>query len=201
MTPETRPKVFDPFFTTKPTGHGLGLATVQGIVRSLDGTIHLTSEPGTGTTFDIVLPCTETTLGSVGRPTASLEHRATPLSGGTILVVDDEDPLRQAVTKLLRKNGFHTVEAADGSAAIEILRAGQARIDAILLDVTIPGASSHEVAAEATKIRPDAKVILTSAYSQEMLSTAIDGPQIRGFIRKPYQLTNLTKMLLEILSA
>ena len=200
MTPETQAKVFDPFFTTKSTGHGLGLATTQGIVRSLGGTIHLMSEPGKGTTFHIILPCSETQPKSTRRLTAPVQQWARPVPA-TILVVEDEDPLRQAVSKLLRNHGLHVVEAADGSSAIDILHANQDKIDAILLDATIPGASSREVVIEVAKIRPDTKVILTSAYSQETLTTAINGPQMHGFVRKPYQVTDLLKTLVDILSA
>jgi len=77
------------------------------------------------------------------------------------LVVEDEDPLRQAVVKMLRKTGFEVLEAANGSAAIELLRAKGSKIDVILLDITIPGASSREVVAEAAQARPDATVVLT----------------------------------------
>jgi len=82
-----------------------------------------------------------------------------------VLVVEDEDPLRSAVLKMLRKRGVEVLEAANGSAAIDLLRANRGKIDVILLDMTIPGASSREVVAEAVQTSPDAKVVLTSAYS------------------------------------
>jgi CheY-like chemotaxis protein len=192
-------RVFDPFFSTKPTGHGLGLATTQGIVRNLGGTIRLMSEPGKGTTFHIMLPCNETQPESTRCSTAPVQQKARPIAA-TILVVDDEGPLRQAVSKLLRKKGFQVVEAADGSRAIDILHGNQGKIDAILLDVTIPGVSSREIVAEVAAIRPHTKLILASAFSQEALSNAIDWPQVHAFIRKPYLLTDLTKTLGEILS-
>ena len=97
--------------------------------------------------------------------------------------MEDEVPLRQAVVKMLRKTGFLVLEAANGSAAIEVLRANADKVDVILLDVTIPGASSAQVVAEAAQARPDIRVILTSAYSQEMLRAPLSAPQIRGFIR------------------
>ena len=112
-----------------------------------------------------------------------------------MLVVEDEDVLRQAVAKTLRMNGFDIFEAGDGSLAIDLLRANGSKIDAILLDMTIPGASSREVLAEAAKIRPDIRVVLTSAYCQEMFSAATNGPQISSFIRKPFQLADLVKTL------
>ena len=96
---------------------------------------------------------------------------------------------------MLRKKGFEVLEAANGSAAIDLLRANGGKIDVMLLDMTIPGASSHEVVAEAAKAQPDIKVILTSAYSQEMLTPPLSASQIRGFIRKPFQLGDLVQTL------
>jgi len=85
---------------------------------------------------------------------------------------------------MLRKRGFEVLEAANGSAAINLLRANSGKIDVILLDMTIPGASSGEVVAEAAQAGPDVRVVLTSAYSEEMLTPLMSTSQIRGFIRK-----------------
>jgi two-component system cell cycle sensor histidine kinase/response regulator CckA len=196
MTPETQAKVFDPFFTTKFAGHGLGLAIVDGIVRGLRGMIRLSSEPGKGTTFQILLPCAESRAGGGGHTISGLdENLESQFRHATVLIVEDEGPLRQAVTKMLRKTGFKVFEVADGSSAIDLLRANGGSIDLILLDMTIPGAPSSEVVAEAGKVRPDIRVVLTSAYSQEMIAGAMNAPQIRGFIRKPFQLGDLVKKL------
>ena len=200
MSRETQERVFDPFFTTKSAGRGLGLAVVSGIVRSLGGKIRITSKAGKGSTFRVLLPCAET------EDTASIDHRsgieesAGPFRDAVVLVVEDEDPLRSAVVKMLRKRGFGVLEAANGSAAIDFLRAKE-RIDLILLDLTIPGASSAQVVAEAAQARPDIKVILTSAYSQEMVTAPLSAPQICGFIRKPFQLGELVKALHDASSA
>jgi DNA-binding NtrC family response regulator len=109
--------------------------------------------------------------------------------------------LRHAVVKILRKTGFEVFEAADGSSAIDSLRAHGDRIDVILLDMTIPGASSHEVVAEVANARPNIRVILTSAYSQETIAGAMSAPQVRGFIRKPFQLGDLLTTLRRSLSS
>ena len=108
--------------------------------------------------------------------------------------MEDEDNLRQPIVKMLRKSGFEVLEAADGTSAIDLLRANGARIDVVLLDMTIPGASSREVV-ERSRERPARyKVILTSAYSQEMIEGSMRAPQIRGFIRKPFQFGELLKI-------
>jgi PAS domain S-box-containing protein len=200
MPTETQAKVFDPFFTTKSAGHGLGLSIVQGIVRNLGGSICLTSEPGKGTTVQILLPCIETKAVTTSDGTAEIEEPASPSREATILVVEDEYPLRQAVAKVLRNGGFRVLEAADGSSAIDHLRVHGGTIDVMLLDITIPGAPSPEVVVEAVKARPDIRVILTSAYSQEMIADAMSVPQVRTFIRKPFQLGDLAKTLRDVLS-
>jgi CheY-like chemotaxis protein len=116
-------------------------------------------------------------------------------------VVEDEGNLRQPVVKMLRKSGFEVLEAADGTSAINLLRAHGTRIDAILLDMTLPGASSHEIVAEAANAKPDIRVILTSAYSREIVEGSMSAPQIRSFIRKPFQFGDLLKVLRNSLSS
>jgi CheY-like chemotaxis protein len=202
MSQETRSKVFDPFYSTKGAGHGLGLAVVHGIVRSFGGTIDITSEVGRGTTIQVMLPCAETTTAQESSEPISEGGDAARLSQEfSVLVVEDEDYLRQGVVRKLRNAGFTVFEVADGTAAIDLLRAKGSRIDVILLDITIPGASSHEVVAETAQVRPDVRVILTSAYSQEMLTPYMNGAQIQGFIRKPYRLGDLVQTLRKAASA
>jgi DNA-binding response OmpR family regulator len=114
--------------------------------------------------------------------------------------VEDEAPLREAVVKILRKKGFEVLEAANGTVAIDLLCAQSGKMDAILLDMTIPGASSQQVLVEAARTRPNLKVIMTSAYSEEMVMATLSSPLIRGFIRKPFQLRDILQKLRSVLS-
>jgi CheY-like chemotaxis protein len=196
---EMQPHVFDPFFTTKSSGHGLGLSIVDGIVRSLGGAIQLTSNVGNGTTFLILLPCAQITAAATSAM-SPIDEIVRSDSNATVLVVEDEPPLRLAVTKMLRQIGYEVFEAADGTTAIDLLHGKGRQINAILLDITIPGASSTQVVAEASKTRPEIRVILTSAYSQDMLKGSMSAPQVRSFIRKPFQFGDLAKALQNALS-
>jgi nitrogen-specific signal transduction histidine kinase len=194
MAPETKARVFDPFFTTKSIGHGLGLAVVDGIVRRLGGAIHLASEPGKGTAFEILLPCAETTPGTARRPMSRLVESAMPSRPTTVLVVEDEDPLREASVKMLRRLGFTVIEAGDGSAALEAIRAHQSPIDFLFLDTTLPGTPSREVFEEARRLRPGIKVIITSAYSEDFAAASLQG-RFERFLRKPYRLGHLANLI------
>ena len=118
-----------------------------------------------------------------------------------MLVVEDEEPLRTAVKKMLTKVGFKVLEAASGSEAIEFLRARAREIELLLLDLTIPGATSQQVLAEAIKAPSDIKIILTSAYSEQIVGATLSAPQVRGFVRKPFQFGDLVEKLRIALSA
>jgi PAS domain S-box-containing protein len=201
MTEEVKARVFDPFFSTKFPGRGLGLAVVQGIVRDHRGAINLVSAPGQGTTFEVLLPCAGGTPQldhGVGLRTSREEY---PPPSGALLVVEDEEVLRFAVSKMLRRNGFQVIEAIDGSSAIELVRTHPDTIDLMLLDVTLPGVSSREVVEQARITRPDLRVILTSAYGRETVDTTFAGLQVDHFIRKPFQIADLMSLLQRVLSS
>jgi CheY-like chemotaxis protein len=201
MSPEIKSRLFDPFFTTKSAGRGLGLAVVHGIVRSLNGAIRVISEFGNGATFQILLPCAEAVNGTNADTVGGVVEAATSSREATVLVVEDEHPLRQAVTKMLAKAGFRVLQVDNGSDAIELLRSDAGEIDAILLDMTIPGAFSQEVLAQVAQVRPNVKIILTSAYSEETARTFLNGPPIQGFVRKPFQFGHLVRTLRSLMSS
>jgi CheY-like chemotaxis protein len=123
------------------------------------------------------------------------------LLGATVLLVEDEGPLRLALKKMLRTAGLTVFEAADGSEAVELLQSQDARIDLLLLDMTIPGCSSLEVLREGVERRPQMKVVLTSAYNEETVRASLAAPQVRGFVRKPFQLGTLLSALRSALAS
>jgi CheY-like chemotaxis protein len=196
MRPETQAKVFEPFFSTKSMGRGVGLAVVDGIVRSLGGAIQLESEPGKGTTIRISLPAAETDSNSKAIDRAGSDTVEAPRQSRvtTVLVVEDEAPLREAVSKMLDRTGVFVIEAADGGTALDAIRTEQNRIDVVVLDITIPGASSREVYEEAIRLRPEVRVIVTSAYSEDVAAGSLRGPA-QHFLRKPYRLADLAALI------
>ncbi len=200
MTEEARAKIFDPFFTTKFAGRGLGLAVVQGVVRDHKGAVNVVSDPGHGATFQVLLPCSARRALKAGASTSARAEQAHDRVG-TILIVEDEELLRQAVSTALRKKGFSVIEARDGSTGMDLMRRHQEDINVILLDVTLPGRSSKEILDEARRIRPDLKVILTSAYDKNTVDISFSGLPITHFIRKPFQLSDLAGVLQDALSS
>jgi CheY-like chemotaxis protein len=196
MAQEVRQRIFDPFFSTKLAGRGLGLAAVQGIVRNHGGAIEVMSTPGEGTTFRILLP---TAIDPLAGAFAEAPVREIVPRKGSILIVEDEAPLRFSVARMLAKKGFSVIEAADGDLAVDLIHDWKQDIAVVLLDLTLPGKSSQEVFAELQRVRPEVKVILTSAYSWASVSGPLKFVEHQMFIRKPYQLSQLVTVVRQAL--
>jgi CheY-like chemotaxis protein len=202
MTQETQRRAFDPFFTTKFAGRGMGLAVVQQIVHQLGGGIHVVSSPSQGTRVLILLPSAgETARSHRDDVVVQPASEARPQIGSTILVVEDEPVLLAAVSQMLRHKGFLVLETTNGTGALAVVRGDRNHIDAMLLDVTLPGASTREVLVEAARLRPDLVVILTSAYSWERIQVSFAGLPVTHFIRKPFHIEDLVNLLQETLSS
>jgi nitrogen-specific signal transduction histidine kinase/ActR/RegA family two-component response regulator len=164
MTPEIRARIFDPFFTTKKSGRGLGLAAVQGIVRAHQGTIEVESQPGKGSTFRIVFPVYR---GAEHAPGRAHEMEVDWHGTGNVLLVDDDDAVREAAQRLLKKAGYTVLEARSGSAGIEAMRKFGGVIHAAVLDINMPGMDGYAVYEAIRALRPDIQVLMWSGLEPE----------------------------------
>ena len=172
----------------------MGLAVVQRIVRRHEGSIDIESEPDKGTSVRILLPCVKEAVSPAPKDEPLVARPRPALALGTVLVVEDESTLRFAVSTMLQRRGFTVVEAGDGTAALDLIRSRQNEFTVMLLDFTLPGASSRDVWEEARRLRPDLQVILTSAYGQEAVKAAMPGAETAEFIRKPFTIESLINL-------
>jgi PAS domain S-box-containing protein len=199
MAPDVRDRVFEPFFTTKEKGRGtgLGLAMVYGFVKQAGGHITIYSELGHGTTFNLYFPRVD---GVTHQASAKSKHTTDPDARETILVVEDDDRVRQLTITRLKLIGYQVLEASDGPKAIDILSRGQA-VDLVFTDLVMPGGmSGREVAARARQLRPGIKVLLTSGYAEELVhGDDLEREQLK-LLRKPYHQAELVTVLREVLA-
>jgi CheY-like chemotaxis protein len=197
MTAKTMARIFDPFFTTKFTGRGLGLAAVQGIVRGHRGGLHVASEVGAGTTFTLFFPAAADQL--VDEPAPGKDDFARQKEG-MVLVIDDETAVRDAVSDILSLEGIQTMTAVDGTEGIAHYQEHQKDIQLVILDLSMPGLSGEETYAELKKINPDARILISSGYSQNEVSHRFSDQDAPGFLQKPYKLTTLIETVYKFLN-
>jgi PAS domain S-box-containing protein len=198
MAEETLEHIFEPFYTTKDVdkGTGLGLAMVYGIVKNHNGFISCTSDPGEGTIFKIYLP----TLDREVQVADEKEARAPIMKGSeTILLVDDEELIRDLVVQVLDESGYTVITAPDGKSGLKLYGEQQARIDLVILDLIMPEMGGRKCLAELLKMDPQVRVLIASGY-------ALDGPAIeaikagaRGHISKPYDIKEMLRVIREVL--
>ncbi len=191
MDSDTQGRIFDPFFTTKFTGRGLGLSAVMGIARSHKGTITLASEPGRGTTFTVYLPRPE-------QAPARLRHAGD--LRGMVLLVDDDETVRSAAKAVLEQHGLNVLEAASGEAGIEYFLQYANQISLVLLDVTMPDLSGHEVLQRIRGIRAGVPVLVSSGYSEPQAMEHFRGMGVSGFVQKPYTADKLVRRVGSVLA-
>ncbi len=198
IDPAVQERVFEPFFTTKGPGkgYGMGLATVHGIVKAVNGTIGVTSEPGKGTRFDLYIP-------QYGGPAEGKQPRTKPMSRGTesVLVVDDEEPIVRLIRSMLKQLGYRVSAYTNSSEALDAYRADPQAYDIVVIDQTMPKITGAELARELLETRPDLPIILVTGFSE--LFTYQDAKRIgiREYLMKPILPADLAESIRRCLDA
>jgi two-component system cell cycle sensor histidine kinase/response regulator CckA len=197
MTPETQAHIFEPFFTTKGVGHGtgLGLSVVHGILKQHGGHIAVQSQLDLGTTFKIYLPASD---GPVEGPAEVVPSK--PVQGGeTVLLVEDEEPVREVAALMLLSLGYRVLKASNGEEALRVVEAGRERVDLLMTDVVMPDMGGRDLADALQTRLPGLKVLFQSGYTgdtvirQGILHTDV------AFLQKPFTLEALSRKLREVL--
>jgi two-component system cell cycle sensor histidine kinase/response regulator CckA len=188
MDKATQDRIFDPFFTTKFTGRGLGLAAVLGIVRGHKGAIKIHSEVGRGTTFRLLFPAAQAQAPEVASTTDNVRAWK---GHGHVLVVDDEETVRNLTRRMLERAGFTVLAAENGRHAVEIFKRVMAEVDLVILDLTMPHLDGEACFRELRLMKPEIKVILSSGYNEQDVVNLFAGKGLAGFIQKPYTTAEL----------
>jgi CheY-like chemotaxis protein len=199
MDPETQKRIFEPFFTTKDPGKGtgLGLSTVYGIVQQCGGQLQVQSTIGRGTTFEIYFPRAREKTGS-SRPAPPVVEKR-PVPSATILLVEDEESVRQVTTRVLRNNGYLVLEAGLPSEALNLLAQGGVSVDLMLVDVVMPEMTGADLAKKVAELHPSLRVLYMSGYT----GGAISGRNVVGegvsYLEKPFTAATLCEKVRAVL--
>jgi CheY-like chemotaxis protein len=199
MDKETQSHIFEPFFTTKEKGKGtgLGLSTVYGIVKQSGGYIFAHSELGAGTTFRIYLPRVADPAAQPG----AAKHAQGPVGGSeTVLLVEDEESVRELVRETLCSKGYTVMEASDGVSGMKVAETYQGKIDILVTDVVMPGMSGRDLAQRISASRPDIRVLYLSGYTEDaIIHEGVLDPGT-AFLQKPFTLQALARKVRDVLS-
>ena len=200
IDPETQAHIFEPFFTTKEPGKGtgLGLSTVYGIVKQSEGFIWVYSEPGMGTTFKIYLPRVDAVAEA---PSEEKAAARTAQSQATVLIVEDEESLRELAREFLESAGYKVLMAKNGPEALQIAAQHPGPIEILVTDVVMPGMSGREVARRLASFRPAMKVLYVSGYTNNAIAHhGVLDPRV-AFLEKPFTKNDLLSKVRELLEA
>jgi two-component system, cell cycle sensor histidine kinase and response regulator CckA len=189
---QTQKRIFEPFFTTKDVGKGtgLGLAGVYGCVRNHDGSISVSSEPGQGATFTILLPLADTDAASAPQTVPSNK----PVRGtGHVLIVDDEENVRNLVRMALQSLGYTVSACSDGAEGVDYYRDHRQEIDLVILDLIMPKMSGHDAFEEMKKINPNVRVLISSGFSHTQATRQMMNEGALALLNKPFQIADLSE--------
>ncbi len=195
MDPSVAARAFEPFFTTKEVGQGtgLGLSQVYGFCKQAGGYVRIQSEPGRGTTVELLLPPSTEQSAPVERPGVSTDHPLRAAAGEVVLVVEDEPDVMAMAVESLAELGYETLTASDARTALGRLKGGE-RVDILFSDVVMPGGMNGvQLVAEARRLRPGLRVLLTSGYSASVNERQV--PRDVPLLPKPYRREDLAAKL------
>lgn len=192
--PENLSRIFDPFFTTKKQGEGtgLGLAAVYGTIKSHHGAIYVSSEVGKGTKFSIYLPCSKNMI-------QQEQSKKKVIQGsGLILLVDDEEIIRDTGKDILEDMGYTVLLAENGSEAVELFKKHHTKIDVVVTDMAMPVMNGYDAFLKMKEIDPNCKIIISSGYTKDNNIAQLKEHGLAGFLRKPFTNDKLSQLLANI---
>jgi len=199
MDENTRRRIFEPFFTTKEVGKGtgLGLSVVYGIMQSHRGFVDVISELNKGTTFEVYFPVPEDSV----EDNSGVELIADEISGGTdtVLIIEDEEMLRDLIRTILESKGYSVLTAADGEEAVRIFNKHKDQVAAIVSDLGLPKLSGEEIVSHIMQINPEAKIIIASGFIDPNIRLGLEAAGVKEFIQKPYKANEVLKVVRNVI--